>query len=71
MKHPKYAVGAHEALAEWDAPNDFDDRTLRSLVNTLDGGRPHLPHDGHNEDEPYDTLPIERWTRLASWKERP
>lgn len=41
--------------------NSFDDRTLASLVGSADGGRPALPCDGRDEDEPYKTLPLQRW----------
>lgn len=58
MKHLKlyYALPDRATL-----DHGFDDRTLASMVNTLDSGRPRLPDDGNDQDDPYRTLPLSRW----------
>lgn len=71
MKHFKQYYQPINSTLEPDIEADMDDlRTMASLIKALDGGRPNLPHDGNNEDNPYQTLPVERWSRMASWKER-
>lgn len=46
-----------------DGITSFDDLTLSSLVNTNAklGAMAALLCDGHNNDFPYQSLPLERW----------
>jgi hypothetical protein len=59
MKHQKLTAPYYcvPEIVEYD--NGLDDRTLASLCGNT--GRPNVPSDGHNDDQPYLTLPLERW----------
>ncbi len=61
----RYTIIEHE-------DNSFDDRTIASLVNTANGGRPVLFYDGHNDDNPYAVIPLLRPTHasLNRWDHR-